>query len=92
MFKKNMPNANEKLAKTVTLFADGSNELYFDVTGTKPVDADSLKNLFLKGLIVVQKGTALYIPTAYASDAVSLVVMTGDVPAATELKFTLPTA
>ena len=55
------PNAEEKLVKN-TIIHHVRGNLYFDEAGEYAVEANEVKNLFSKGLIVCSEG-AYYIPT-----------------------------
>lgn len=47
-------NENEKFVKTVLVHANASNELFHDEATKNPVLEAELKDLFLKGMVIVQ--------------------------------------
>ena len=52
-------DAKDKNVATVVVYADASNNLFYDVEGTKAVPATDCLDLFFKGVIAL-KGTTYY--------------------------------
>ena len=56
--KKVFQDAKDKYVAANVVYANGSNELFYDEEFTDSVSADDLKDLFYKNVVAVKNGTA----------------------------------
>lgn len=52
------------------VYANESGKVYFDEEFTETIDAEALKNLFFKGVVVEQDGT-FYKPATFSANAIT---------------------
>lgn len=90
--KKNnvFADAEEKLLKSTVLYADADDgNLFYDSEKTNGVDKDTVKNLFVKGLMTIDLSGELFKPTTLKDNTtyVTVTVVKDSGTAATMLNF-----
>ena len=78
--KKIFDDAKDKYVNGVVMYPNASAVLHYDAEATKePVSAAELKELFEKGLVIVETDDGIFRPTMFSDEttyyAVSLIVM-----------------
>lgn len=82
--------SEEKYLKTTVLYADKDDgNLFFDSTKKQGADKDSVKNLFMKGLLIVELTGELFHPTTLKDNStyVTVTVVKDNAETATVLNF-----
>lgn len=72
---KNYADAEEKWVKTVTAYADADDgNLFYDAAKSEGIDKDTVKNLFVKGLLVINLSGELLRPVALKDNSTHVTV------------------
>ena len=71
-------DAEEKFVKTVALYGHSDNYLYVDESHAEKIDKDTLLDLCLKGMAVINYESAYYTPVLFKenSGAIEVVIAT----------------
>lgn len=88
--KNYFADAEEKLLKSTLLYADADDgNLFYDAAKSDGVDKDTVKNLFVKGLLTIDLGGELFKPTTLKDNSthVTVTVVKDSGSAATMLNF-----